>query len=126
MYAMLLLNFICPFVMILVGNILRKRPVSDMRKQNGYNTPTSRKSQAHWDYAQQIAPDIFIRFGKYLGIAEVVVSIILFLMQISVERSLIIGEGIGFICLFYTFYYTFYYTDGKIKDKFSNEKKVEL
>lgn len=122
MYAMLLLNFICPFVMILVGGILRKRPVSDMRKQNGYNTPTSRKSQAHWDYAQQIAPHIFIRFGKYLGIAEVVVSIILFLMKISVEKSLIIGEGIGFICLFYTFYYT----DSKIKDKFSNEKKVEL
>ena len=122
MYAMLLLNFNCPFVMILVGNILRKSPVSDMRKQNGYNTPTSRKSQAHWDYAQQIAPDIFIRFGKYLGIAEVVVSIILFLMKISVEKSLIIGEGIGFICLFYTFYYT----DGKVKDKFSNEKKVEL
>ena len=122
MYAMLLLNFICPFVMILVGDILKKHPVSDMCKQNGYNTPTSRKSQAHWDYAQQIAPDIFIRFGKYLGIAEVVVSIILFLMQISLERSLIIGEGIGFICLFYTFYYT----DGKIKDKFSNEKKVEL
>lgn len=122
MYAMLLLNFICPFVMILVGDILRKHPVSDMRKQNGYNTPTSRKSQAHWDYAQQIAPDIFIRFGKYLGIAEVAVSIILFLMQISVERSLMVGEGIGFICLFCTFYYI----DGKIKDKFSNEKMVEL
>lgn len=108
--------------MVITHHILRKHPVSDMRKQNGYNTPTSRKSQAHWEYAQQIVPDIFIRFGKYLGIAEVVVSIILFLMQISVERSLMVGEGIGFICLFYTFYYT----DGKIEEKFSNEKKVEL
>lgn len=122
MYAMLLLNFICPFVMILVGIILKKHPVSDMRKQNGYNTPTSRKSQAHWDYAQQIASDIYIAFGKYLFIVEIIVSIILFLMRVSVERSLIVGEGIGFICLFYIFYYT----DGKIEEKFSDKKKVEL
>lgn len=122
MYAMLLLNFICPFVMVLVGIILKKCPVSDMRKQNGYNTPTSRKSQAHWDYAQQIAPDIFITFGKYLFIVEIIVSIILFLMRVTVERSLIVGEGIGFICLFYIFYYI----DGKIEERFTDKKKVDL
>ncbi len=49
--GMLLQNFIVPLVMILVGNMLRKHPVSDMRSHNGYNTPVSRRSQAHWDYA---------------------------------------------------------------------------
>lgn len=122
MYALLLLNFICPFVMVLVGDILKKHPVSDMRKQNGYNTPTSRKSQAHWDYAQKIAPDICITFGKYLFIIEIIVSVILFLIGVSVEMSLMIGEGIGFICLFYIFYYT----DGKIEERFADKGKVDL
>jgi len=49
MQILLLLNFIIPFVMILVGTIIKKYSVSDMRSQNGYNTPTSRKSQEHWD-----------------------------------------------------------------------------
>jgi len=50
--------------MLLVAFQLRKRPVSDMQSHNGYNTPTSRKSKVHWDYAQKIAPDIFQHFGK--------------------------------------------------------------
>ena len=37
--------------MILVGWILKKHPVMDMKSHNGYNTPASRKSQEHWDYA---------------------------------------------------------------------------
>lgn len=121
MYAMLLLNFICPFVMVLVGIILKKHPVSDMRKQSGYSTPTSRKSQEHWDYAQQIAPDICITFGKYLFVAEIIVSILLFFMRVSIETSLLVGEVIGFGCLFYSLYYI----DGKIEEKFTdkNEKR---
>ncbi len=71
MQALLLLNLITPFVMVLVGAILKKHPVSDMSTQNGYNTPTSRKSQEHWDYAQEIAPDIYLSLGKYPFIAAI-------------------------------------------------------
>lgn len=67
MYGLIALNFIIPFVMVFVGYILKKHPVKDMTSGNGYNTPTSRKSQEHWDYAQSIAPNIFIGIGKTLG-----------------------------------------------------------
>ena len=60
MYGLLILNFVIPFVMIFVGYILKKHPVKDMNSGNGYNTPSSRKSQEHWEYAQSIAPNIFI------------------------------------------------------------------
>ena len=63
MYGLLILNFVIPFVMIFVGYILKKHPVKDMNSGNGYNTPSSRKSQEHWDYAQSIAPNIFIGIG---------------------------------------------------------------
>ena len=81
---LLFLNLIVPYVMILTGSILKKHPVSDMKSQNGYNTPTSRKSQAHWDYAQSIAPDIFISLGKILGIIEIILSVMMFLFHTSI------------------------------------------
>ena len=71
MYGLIALNFIIPFVMVFVGYILKKHPVKDMTSGNGYNTPTSRKSQEHWDYAQSIAPNIFIGIGKTLGLVEI-------------------------------------------------------
>ena len=70
MYGLIALNFIIPFVMVFVGYILKKHPVKDMTSGNGYNTPTSRKSQEHWDYAQSIAPYIFTRAADYfVGVA---------------------------------------------------------
>lgn len=113
MQVLLVLNLIVPFVMILVGACMKKYPQSDMRKQNGYNTPTSRKSQAHWDYAQRIAPDIFISLGKYLFLLEAIADIILFLLHISIDWSVTIGTGIGMAFLFYGIYYT----DTKITEK---------
>ena len=104
--GMLLQNFIVPLVMILVGNMLRKHPVSDMRSHNGYNTPVSRRSQVHWDYAQKIAPEIFIRLGKYLLAAEAVLNVVLLLARVSVGWALGIGGGIGIAALIGGFYYT--------------------
>ena len=74
MNALLILNFIIPGVMLLCSFLLKKMktpypgPPRYLVKWkvdfSGYNTPLSRKSQAHWDYAQQIAPAIFLRRGK--------------------------------------------------------------
>lgn len=114
MYCLLLLNFIVPFVMILVASILKKKPVEDMKSSNGYNTPTSRKSQAHWDYAQKIAPDIFMLLGKTLGIIEIVISIGLFLLQVPSNRILIVGGSIGAGFMFLGFLKT----DSEIKKRF--------
>lgn len=115
MYFLLLLNLIVPFVMILVGCMLKKHPVSDMKSNNGYNTPTSRKSQEHWDYAQSIAPDIYISFGKTLGVIEIILSVVMFLLHISAYTIIIVGicVGVGFLVL------GFYKTDLEIKKRFT-------
>ncbi len=49
MYYLLVLNLIMPFVMVLVGYTFKKHPASDMDPNNGYNTPTSRKTREHWE-----------------------------------------------------------------------------
>lgn len=117
MYALLLLNLIIPFVMILVGALLKAHPVTDMNTHNGYNTPTSRKSQAHWDYAQEIAPNIFITMGIKSGIIEVILSIFFFTLRISAVTGVVIGIIIGFVFLIWSFYVT----DSKIKAQFADK-----
>ena len=121
---LLLLNFIVPFVMVLVGVIQRKFPVDNMGahkraryNQNGYSTPVSMRSQAHWDYAQKIAPVLFIRLGTYLFAAEAVLSLGLFLLRVSVDWILVLGSGLGFVGLIGAFLYT----DAKI-EAFVREK----
>lgn len=101
MYSLLLLNLIIPFVMILVGWILKKHPVMDMKSHNGYNTPASRKSQEHWDYAQNIAPYNYISLGKILGVIEIILSVVFLGLHISVGTALIFGicVGVGFCFL---------------------------
>ena len=115
MQVLLLLNFIVPFVMILVGYLIKKHPEWDMESQNGYNTPTSRKSQAHWDYAQSIAPDIFISLGKKLGVMEIILSGILFLLHTSIWVAVNVGICVGAGVLIYGFFKT----DSEIRKKFS-------
>lgn len=116
MYSLFVLNFIVLFLMILVGSVIKKHPVSDMNSHNGYNTPTSRKSQEHWDYAQSVAPDIFICFGKISVIAESVLSMLSFIIKAPVFYFIIAGMvlAIIFLCL------GFYKTEAKINGKFAN------
>lgn len=100
--------------MILVGDMLKKKPVSDMSKHTGYNTPTSRKSQEHWDYAQGIAPHIFISIGKILGVVEILISVVMFLLHTPIDSALIVGVCVGFGFMFYGFFKT----DSEIEKKY--------
>ena len=83
MEGIVLLNLIIPFVMLLVSYMLKKRPVTNMKSNNGYCTPTAKKSQEHWDYARSIAPDIYMSLGKTLFIIELVISIALLLLKVK-------------------------------------------
>jgi hypothetical protein len=85
--------------MIDVGYILKRYPVADKSRGNGYNTPTSRKSQEHWDYAQSIAPSVFIETGKRLLILVSILSILLYFFNVHTDISVTMGMmiGVGFL-----------------------------
>lgn len=117
MYALLCLNLIIPFVMILVGYILKKHPVSTMKSNNGYNTPTSRKSKKHWDYAQRIAPGNFIYFGKIVWIIEIVLSLVMFFMHVKIDTAITIGTCVGFGFLLLGFYKTDAETEENVENR---------
>lgn len=85
MNALLLLNFVIPLVMLLAGGLLKKHPQpypgpSGSSKWKlgsaGYQSPGSRKSKERWDYAQQTAPDLFLKHGKYAAVAAVLFTAI--------------------------------------------------
>ena len=86
-----------------------------MYKRQGYNTPASRKSQEHWDYAQNIAPYNYISLGKILGVIEIILSVVFLGLHISVGTALIFGicVGVGFLL------FGFYKTDAEIERKFT-------
>ena len=88
-----------------------------VKQLNGYNTPTSRKSQEHWDYAQSIAPNIFIGIGKTLGLVEIVLCISLLLLNISTQTTVFAGVVVGIIFLIFGFYKT----ETGITSKFANK-----
>ncbi len=116
MYGSLVLNLIVPFVMLLVGYSFKKHPSTDMNSGNGYNTPTSRRSQEHWDYAQNIAPDIFIELGKISGAVEIALNILFLILKLNIYLCVDIGivVGIAFLVL------AFCKTETNIKNKFVN------
>lgn len=94
-----ILNLIIPFVMLAVGYALKKRPVTSMNRHCGYNTPAARKSQAHWDYAQHIGPDLFLKLGKISFAALLFLSAVMLLCKISVAAILSLGLTAGLLFL---------------------------
>ena len=114
MYSLCLLNLVIPFVMILVGAVLKRRPAADIKSGNGYSTPASRKSQERRNYAQSIAPRNFISLGKVSGVVEIILSIGMLLFRISVNIALPVGICTGIVFLFCGFYKT----EMEIKNKF--------
>ena len=112
MYLFLCFNFIIPFTMLLIGAILKRCPNHNMNFHSGYRSPVSMRSQAHWDYAQRIAPDIFFSLGKKLAVLELLLSGAAFLLRIWVIPPLMIGlcTGIGVML------YAFYRTDAAVRE----------
>lgn len=85
MKLFLLLNFITPAVMLLVAEGLRRHkpcypgPYGAGKWKagaSGYNTPLSRKSQAHWDAGQKAAAEEFCANGKMALVAALVCSML--------------------------------------------------
>lgn len=128
MKYLLFLNFIVPFVLVLVAWILKNHPVSSASiKQglnsvkSGYSTPLSRKSYAHWDYAQSIAPDIFRYFGRTLFLLEGIWCLLSLFFSVKVERSVAFGTFLGFGVMIAAFLKT----ERSIRDKFEKKPPEE-
>lgn len=92
--------------MILVASILKKSPVWDMGSHQGYNTPSARLSQKHWNYAQTKAPEYFLPMGKWMLLIEIIWSLISLLPAINLYLSLWAGVGLGLYGLFRAFWQT--------------------
>lgn len=111
MKALLILNFIIPGVMLLCGFLLKKMktpypgPARNQIKWkvdfSGYNTPRSRKSEAHWNYAQSIAPAIFLRNGKKALFSAVCFTVVGLILPWWV--GLAAGYVMGFVGMFLAF-----------------------
>jgi len=108
MKSLLILNLIVPFVMLLVSFLLSRFPVKTMpakgsHLRNGYNTPASHLSQAHWDFAQKTAPQVFAWFGKAVLTLEILLTLFTFLFNLQWFIFLPIGLFLGFCGILWAF-----------------------
>ena len=114
MKTLLLFNFIIPVVMLLASVFLKygKHPYPGPPSYgqtkwkvdlSGYNTPGSRKSQARWDYAQQIAPGVFLKHAIPAAVAAVLFGAAGFLWENGAQILMWCAVGIGFGCMIRAF-----------------------
>jgi hypothetical protein len=61
------------FIILAMGLLARKFP-SQYGTNTGINTPRSRKSREHWEYAQRYGPRYFIRYGIVALIANILIT----------------------------------------------------
>lgn len=120
MKELLIVNFIIPFVMLLVGTLLKiMKPNPKIGFNNGYSTPSSRKSQERWDYAQVIAPPIFIKMGNILLWVMVLLNAVFLFSNYNNQVSVSICITIGFLFVIMSFYKV----EKKLKIKFGDYNK---
>lgn len=56
-------DLMIPFIMILIGFVMRKHPPKDINPIYGYRTARSMQSQEAWDYAHQVCGKVWLICG---------------------------------------------------------------
>ena len=97
MYSLLILNFIIPFVMILLGYLLKKYPVTDRNSGSGYNTPASRSSQGALGLCPGNCSGYFSGTGHKAWDNRSYFKCMLVYIKVPVVHSLLTGIAIGVI-----------------------------
>ena len=96
---------LCGLIYIITGQLVLRYPPKKINDFYGYRTSRSKKSQAHWDYAQKESSKYIIQSGYYclltcalfilfeIGKAGILIAIILttlypFISVIQTEKAL--------------------------------------
>ncbi len=122
-----LINLFFPTLLISMGLALKKTKaeypeteVMTRRRTNGirlgYRTPTSISSREAWDYAQIIAPLMFIKYAKILYIIEIILSFIIVIFKVENDYLKWSGYGLGITFLILSVLLTDRNIENKIKN----------
>lgn len=75
----IMLVYLTPIILVIIGGWLKKKPVKKISYSEGYCTPYAQRSQEVWEYAQNIAPAIMIKVAAVSsGIITVILLISMF------------------------------------------------
>lgn len=96
---MLIFVLIIPSVMIIIGQIYRKKPPKDINMIHGYRTPMSTSSKEAWDFAHRYFGKLWLVFG----IIILILSAIGMLFVIGLDKDTVsyTGTAITFVQMFF-------------------------
>lgn len=85
---------ISAIAMILLGMLTKFYPPEKINSWYGYRTGLSRKSQAHWDFAQSLSSRLMLITGVLLMSYWMIISIIEIVVPFNVELAILIVASI--------------------------------
>lgn len=71
-------NLLIPLLMLIIGLVWEKHPVTDINGAIGYRTARSMKNQETWNFAQRYMGKIWKKTGSALFFPSIAVNIICF------------------------------------------------
>lgn len=107
----LVVAFICPIVLTIVGLYLKKHINTD-RGKSGYITKKSMESEETWIYAQIISPRIYLNMAVANSVIVLCVILVMLIGNYNYNMIIEICNCIGFIFIFIPFWVI----DHKIED----------
>ena len=107
----LVVAFICPIVLTIVGLYLKKDINTD-RGKSGYITKKSMESEETWIYAQIISPRIYLNMAVANSVIVLCVILVMLIGNYNYNMIIEICNCIGFIFIFIPFWVI----DHKIED----------
>lgn len=139
----MLLTIFLPYTgmsfLFLMFGLLSKRFPSKYGSNTGYNTPTSRKCEEVWNYAQQIFPGYALQTSLVLFSIGIFICIFIFTVgvyifhsygflneQISVKWSLVISQGSLFIAIIISVLLLFLRVELKLRTMLKGMQNKEL
>ena len=91
-----LLIFIFPIVLCTVALYFKSKRKFEIGK-SGFITKKSVKSKETWDYAQKIAPDVYLKMSIVCAFLDFLITIVMFIADIEYEIIIYFCSFVGFV-----------------------------
>ena len=98
-----ILIYLLPIIMIIISIFSRYKKSTNLNSSNGYSTPYAKKSQEVYNYAQEIAPKILMRYALILACLIFILQLLLITIPSLEYKMIYTFSNYFFIILLFFF-----------------------
>ena len=95
--------YLLPIIMIIISIVSRYIKSTNINSSNGYSSPYAKKSQEVYDYAQEIAPKILMRYALISSFLIATFQLLLIIIPSLEYKIIYTFSNYFFVILFFFF-----------------------